>query len=138
MKKVMLLSVISFLSVSFLISCENKRDNANDLDTNSTIIEESSDSLNDVSMESPELENTVLVPTGTYTGVARVVDLAEKEIYVETNDGKMLELYFTESTQLTRNGQNVNFGQLKEGDKLEVTVENKGNKMEPQSVKITD
>lgn len=137
MKKVMLLSVFSFLSVSFLVSCENKRE-VNDLDTNSTIIEESSDSLNDVSMESPELENTVLVPTGTYTGVARVVDLAEKEIYVETNDGKMLELYFTESTKLTRNGEDVSFDLLKQGAKVEVTVENKGDKMEPQSVKITD
>src|SRR5690606_20101818 len=132
-----LLSAISFLSISFLASCENKRE-VNDLDTNSTIIEEPTDSMNDVSMESPELENTVLVPTGTYTGVAREVDPAEKEIYVETNDGKLLELYFTESTQLTRNGGDVSFDQLKQGGKVEVTVENKGNKMEPQTVKILE
>lgn len=137
MKKLMLLSAISFLSISFLASCENKRE-VNDLDTNSTIIEEPTDSMNDVSMESPELENTVLVPTGTYTGVAREVDPAEKEIYVETNDGKLLELYFTESTQLTRNGGDVSFDQLKQGGKVEVTVENKGNKMEPQTVKILE
>lgn len=83
-----------------------------------------------------EIENTDVVPSGTYSGSAYKIDAEEKEVYVKTEDGKVLELYFTEETQLTGNGQPVAFNNLKEGQKLEVTVEKKGDRMEPTWVNI--
>lgn len=85
---------------------------------------------------STEIENTDVVESGTYTGVADRVDADEKEIYVKTNDGKMLELYFTDQTQLTQNGQQASFDALKQGQNVEVQVEKKGQRMEPVAVKI--
>lgn len=87
---------------------------------------------------SAEIENTDLVPSGTYTGTAKEVDPEEKEIYVETEDGKTLELYFTDQTELTRNGEAVSFDALEEGGKVEVTVEKKGKRLDPVSVKIME
>lgn len=85
---------------------------------------------------STEIENTDVVPSGTYTGTANKVDPDEKEVYVKTNDGKMLELYFTDQTKLMQNGQTASFDALKEGQNLEVTVEKKGNRLEPMEVNI--
>ena len=87
---------------------------------------------------SAEIENTDLVPSGTYTGTATEVDAEEKEIYVETEDGKTLELYFTDQTELTQNGESVAFDALSEGAQVEITVEKKGKRLEPVSVKIME
>lgn len=84
---------------------------------------------------STEVRNTDIVPSGTYTGTADKVDPDEKEVYVKTAEGKMLELYFTDKTALTQDGQTVAFDVLKEGQNLEVTVEKKGNRLEPMAVK---
>lgn len=85
-----------------------------------------------------ETENTDIVESGTYTGTADKVDDEEKEIYVKTEEGKMLELYFTESTKLTQNGQEAAFDALEKGQKVEVTLEKKGNRLEPLEVKILE
>lgn len=85
-----------------------------------------------------ENKDTDIVESGTYTGVAEEVDPGEKEIYVRTDEDKLLELYFTDSTELMRDSQKVDFDQLKENGKVQVTVEKKGNKLVPISVKIVE
>lgn len=85
---------------------------------------------------SSEMENTDIVESGTYTGTADRVDPEEKEIYVETDDGKMLELYFTDQTTLTQNGESVSFDALQQGQQVEVQIEKKGQRLEPIQVRI--
>ncbi|MDP0499697.1 MAG: hypothetical protein Q7P63_06305 [Verrucomicrobiota bacterium JB022] len=85
---------------------------------------------------SVELSDTDVVPSGTYTGVAKEVDPEEQEIYVETADGKTIELYFTERTQLMRNNQVVQFQALQQGQRVEVEVEKVGQRLEPIKVTI--
>ncbi|WP_247236580.1 hypothetical protein [Telluribacter sp. SYSU D00476] len=81
-------------------------------------------------------EKTDVVESGTYQGVIDDVEAEETEIYVKTDDDKRLELYFNESTQLTQNGQPIQFDQLKEGDRVEVEVEKVGNRLEPVAVRL--
>lgn len=142
MKKLMLLSFMFVITMSFLTSCDNKNpDNVNDsdMDTIVPMVDEAEDTLITTDMdERPELENTDLVASGTYSGTAKQVDDAEKEIYVETVDGKILELYLEDDTKIIKNGQDATFTDLKEGGKVEVTVKNKGDKLEPTSVNIME
>ena len=79
-----------------------------------------------------------IVDSGTYQGVAEKVEPGEKEIYVRTSDDKLLELYFTDETTLTKDGSTTSFDSLKENGKVEVTVEKTGNKLVPISVKVLD
>ena len=82
-------------------------------------------------------KRTDLVDSGSYQGVAEEVDPGEQEIYVRTADGKLLELYFTGQTALTKaDGSPAEFSELTEGGNVEVQVENTGNKLEPIAVKI--
>ena len=83
-------------------------------------------------------EKTDVVDSGTYQGTVEEVELDKTEIYVKTGDDKLLELYFTESTTLTRNGQTVPFTELAEGQKVEVEVRKEGQRLDPVSVKILD
>lgn len=83
-------------------------------------------------------EKTDVVESGTYQGTIHEVEADKSEIYVKTGDGKLLELYFTETTTLTRNGETVPFDQLKEGGKVEVEVKKEGQRLDPVSVKILD
>lgn len=85
-----------------------------------------------------ENKKTDVVESGTYKGVAEEVDAGEKEIYVRTADKKLLELYFTDATALTKDGAPTEFSALKEGGQVEVTVEKKGNKLEPISVIVLE
>lgn len=85
-----------------------------------------------------ENKKTDIVETGTYSGTAEEVDKDEKEIYVRTADNKLLELYFTETTSLTHAGAPATFDDLKEGSKVEVNLEKKGNRLEPIAVNIVD
>lgn len=85
---------------------------------------------------SAEIAKTDVVPSGTYSGTAHRVDPKEKEIYVKTDDGKMLELYLDEKTKLTSNGKAVKFDALKKGQKVEVEVKKQGDKLQPVSVQI--
>jgi CspA family cold shock protein len=87
---------------------------------------------------SEEIRNTSTVESGTYRVTAKRVDPEEKEIYVTTEDGKILELYFSDATKLTQGGKDVTFDALKNGQKLEVQVEKDGSKLKPLSVAILE
>ena len=81
---------------------------------------------------------TDVVDSGTYEATVDKVVPEEEEIYVVTPDDKRLELYFTETTELTRNGQPVEFNALEQGQRVEVTVEKVGNRLDPVSVVILE
>jgi CspA family cold shock protein len=81
---------------------------------------------------------TDVVDSGTYEGTVKEVEADKTEIYVETSDKKTLELYFNEETKLTQNGAEVPFSTLAEGQKVEVTVEKVGKRLDPKSVKILE
>lgn len=83
-------------------------------------------------------ENTEVVDSGTYQGTVKEVEASKTEIYVETSDNKTLELYFTDETELTRNGNPVEFSELEEGQSVEVEVEKVGKRLDPISVKILE
>ncbi|MAN58998.1 MAG: hypothetical protein CMC08_04085 [Flavobacteriaceae bacterium] len=83
-------------------------------------------------------ESTDVVESGTYQGTIKEVELEKTEIYVTISDNRTLELYFTETTELTRNGQPVDFSELMEDQKVEVTVERNGKRLDPISVNIME
>lgn len=83
-------------------------------------------------------EKTDNVPSGTYTGNIKEVEPSKSEIYVSTEDGKTLELYFSNATKLTQNGQTVPFSTLKEGQKVSVEVNNVGGSLDPIAVDIQE
>lgn len=115
MKKMVLTAAVMVAATTFFVACNGNNNSS-----------------------SAEIEHTDVVPSGTYSGVAEKVDPEEKEIYVKTGDGKILELYFTDNTQLLQNGQPAEFTALTEGQSLEVTVEKKGERLEPMMVKIME
>jgi len=81
---------------------------------------------------------TDVVDSGTYDGTIKKVEAEKTEIYVETSDEKTLELYFTDETKLTQNGSEVPFSTLEKGQKVEVTVEKVGKRLDPKAVKILE
>lgn len=83
-------------------------------------------------------QNTDVVESGTYEGTIKEVEASKNEIYVETDDDKTLELYFTDQTTLTRNGSEVDFSTLKEEMRVEVEVKKEGKRLDPISVKILE
>lgn len=85
---------------------------------------------------STEIENTDVVASGTYRGTAMRVDQDEKEIYVKTDDGKILELYLKDDTKIMKGGENVEFSKVEKGQSLQVKVEKIGNHLKPLEVVI--
>ncbi|MFT5596067.1 MAG: putative cupredoxin-like copper-binding protein [Cryomorphaceae bacterium] len=83
-------------------------------------------------------ESTDVVESGTYSGNVDEVEADKTEIYVKTDDGKTLELYFTDETSLTAAGEEVDFSMLEEGMSVEVEVEKVGKRLDPISVKIME
>lgn len=83
-------------------------------------------------------EGTDVVESGTYQGTVKEVEADKTEIYVTTDDNKTLELYFTDNTSLTRDGVEVDFSELVEGQKVEVEVEKVGQRLDPISVIIME
>lgn len=83
-------------------------------------------------------ESSSTVESGTYLGTIEKVNPEKTEIYVTTEDDKTLELYFTDKTALTRNGETVVFSELVEGQNVEVEVEKVGKRLEPVSVRILE
>lgn len=81
-------------------------------------------------------KTTDVVESGTYTGTVIEVEADKSEIYVKTEDGKTLELYFIEDTKLTQNGEEVPFSALEEDQTVEVEVEKVGKRLDPLTVKI--
>ena len=83
-------------------------------------------------------ESTDVVESGTYQGTIQEVEPSKTEIYVETDDNKTLELYFTDQTELTRDGNTVEFSTLEEGMRVEVEVKKEGKRLDPLSVKVLE
>ena len=83
-------------------------------------------------------ENTDVVDSGTYEGSIVEVEPEKTEIYVETVDGQTLELYFTDQTELTQNGQAVDFSVLEEGMNVEVEVVKEGKRLDPVAVRVLE
>jgi hypothetical protein len=83
-------------------------------------------------------ESTDVVESGTYQGTIQEVEPSKTEIYVETDENQTLELYFSDSTSLTRDGNNVEFSTLKEGMKVEVEVEKEGKRLNPLVVRVLE
>ena|SRR6056297_2079232 len=83
-------------------------------------------------------ESTDVVESGTYQGTIQEVEPSKTEIYVETDDNKTLELYFTDQTELTRDGSTVEFSTLQEGMRVEVEVKKEGKRLDPLSVKVLE
>ncbi|MEG9328372.1 hypothetical protein V6B16_10545 [Salinimicrobium catena] len=83
-------------------------------------------------------ESTDVVESGTYEGTIKEVEASKTEIYVETDDNKTLELYFTDQTELTRDGSTVDFSELEEGMRVEVEVKKEGKRLDPISVKVLE
>lgn len=83
-------------------------------------------------------ESTDVVDSGTYQGTIKEVEPSKTEIYVETDDNKTLELYFSDKTELTRNGSTVEFTTLKEGMRVEVDVEKEGKRLNPLAVRVLE
>lgn len=81
-------------------------------------------------------DSTDVVESGTYEGTIKKVEADKSEIYVQTEDDKTLELYFTDETQLTQNGKKVEFSVLKKDQKVEVEVEKVGKRLDPISVNV--
>jgi cold shock protein len=77
-----------------------------------------------------------VVDAGTYEGTVAEAKPSEQEIYVELADGWKLELYFTDDTELTSDGQPVEFDALAAGTEVRVTVSRDGNRNTPQKVEI--
>lgn len=83
-------------------------------------------------------ESTDVVESGTYQGTIEEVEPSKTEIYVETDDNKTLELYFTDNTELSRDGSQVDFSVLEEGMRVEVDVEKEGKRLVPLAVRVLE
>ena len=83
-------------------------------------------------------EETSVVESGTYTGNIEKVEADKTEIYVKLESGKLIELYFTDNTTLTKDGETVPFSTIEANDRVEVTVEKTGKRLDPVSVKLLD
>ena len=83
-------------------------------------------------------EETDVVESGVYEGTIEEVEPSKTEIYVTTADDQTLELYFTEETELTRNGEVVDFSALETGQNVEVEVERVGKRLDPIAVRILE
>ena len=90
MKKYILVFAASSMMFSSVVSCKEGEDSEQEvIETES--IDEFEQTQQDMSAESNELEDTQLVPSGTYTGEAVVVDTQQNEIYVRLNDNTKIE-----------------------------------------------
>ncbi len=81
---------------------------------------------------------TEVVDSGTYPGTIKKVEADKREIYVNLEEGKILELYFTDETVLTKNDKPAEFSELAAGQKVKVTVERTGNRLDPTAVNILE
>ena len=80
--------------------------------------------------------STDVVESGTYEGTITEINADEVEIYVKTDDGKTLELYFTESTTVQRDTLQASFEDLREDQRVRVEVSTVGRRLDPVSVEI--
>lgn len=137
MKKSIFIFATAAMIFTSIISCKDAEEKEADefLETNEVeAVSENAISEN----SSKELEETDLVPSGSYTGKAIVVDAQQKELYVKLNDTTTIELYFNNETVVLRDGQQVGFDALQEGQTVEVEVERSGESLNPQTVRILE
>ena len=120
------------------LSCKDAEENTEIEDAVETTSDAATGTVDNVTDSSKELENTDLVESGTYTGTAKVVDQQQNEVYLQVNDSTTIELYFSNDTQIMRNGQTVAFDALQQGQRLEVEVERSGQSLKPQRVTILE
>ena len=83
-------------------------------------------------------EETAVVDSGVYEGTISEVNAAEEEIYVDVPEAGLLELYFTDTTTLTRGGETVPFSDLAVDQAVRVEVEKVGQRLDPVSVEIVE
>src|SRR6056297_1158933 len=83
-------------------------------------------------------EETFVVESGTYTGTIAEINTDETEIYVDLESGERVELYFTDETTLTQDGEDVPFSTIEVDDRVEVTIEKTGQRLDPVSVLLLD
>lgn len=141
MKRSIMILAVSSMIFSTAISCKNAEENNSETIemTGEATMDEMDGTMNEVdtTMSSDkELEDTDLVESGTYTGTALVVDAEQNEVYVQLNDTTTIELYFSNETQIMRDGQTVAFDALQKGQKIEVEVERSGESLKPLKVSI--
>jgi len=82
--------------------------------------------------------HTDVVDSGTYKGTVKEVEADKTEIYVTLEDNKTIELYFTETTTLTKAGKEVAFSELSEGKRVQVEVKKVGKRLDPIAVEILE
>ena len=80
----------------------------------------------------------VVVDSGTYEGSILKVNTSETEIYVALDKERVLELYFTESTMVSRGEVKATFSDLAKGQSVRVQVERRDQEMIPLHVTILD
>lgn len=83
-------------------------------------------------------EETTVVESGTYTGTITEINADETEIYVNLESGELIELYFTDQTTLTQNGEDVPFSTIEVNDNVEVMIEKTGQRLDPVRVVLLD
>ena len=83
-------------------------------------------------------EETSVVESGTYNGTIAEINVDETEIYVDLESGERIELYFTDETTLTQDGEDVPFSTIQVDDRVEVTIEKTGQRLDPVSVELLD
>lgn len=71
----------------------------------------------------------------TFEGTVHKVVPAKKEIYV-MSEGKKIELYFTETTELTTAGAKAEFAALAKDQKVKVEADKVGKRYTPLKVEI--
>lgn len=83
-------------------------------------------------------EETTVVESGTYSGTISEINADETEIYVALDSGELIELYFTDETTLTQNGEEVPFSTIEVNDRVEVTIEKTGQRLDPVTVVLME
>ncbi len=78
----------------------------------------------------------VMVDSGTYEGSILKVNPDETEIYVSLDEKRVLELYFSEKTTVSRGERKTTFDALEKGQSVSVEVERTDEGMVPLSVTI--
>lgn len=141
MKRYILNLALGILVFAAIVSCKNEGEREVEEVPPVGEIEKTSDQISSqeiADQETKELENTQMVPSGTYTGEAIIVDSEQNEIYVRLNDTTTIELYFSNETQIMRNGQQVKFEALQEGQTVEVEVERSGESLKPKKISVVE
>jgi hypothetical protein len=62
----------------------------------------------------------------------------ELEIYVQLDEERTLELYFTDETELIQGGETADFSVLEKGQAVKITVERFGNRVDPVRVELPE